>query len=124
MARFRPNIVVTADRAWAEDSWRQLRVCSGGSDGSAEGSALTLWGVKRCSRCKVTTVDQTTGIPHPSILHPEPLTTLRSFRGDARLSGEVYFGLNVVHEWGDTRQHALHVGDRIQLLDVGPVPPT
>lgn len=61
-------------------------------------SPLIFWGVKRCSRCKVTTIDQATGTPHPSVLMPEPLRTLRGFRGDAVASGEVYFGVNLIAE--------------------------
>ena len=113
MARFRPNIVVAADRAWAEDGWAQLRIGSVG-----------LWGVKRCARCKVTTIDPATGTPHADALQPEPLATMKGFRGDRQASGDVYFGVNVVHERSDASgAAALRVGDAVSVVEAAPVPP-
>lgn len=94
MERFRPNIVVAGSPAFAEDSWRLLRV------GSVE---LEL--VKPCARCAITTVDQTSGERDGA----EPLRTLRTFR---RGSEGVEFGWNAVH--GSTGR--LRVGDRVTVL--------
>lgn len=96
MARFRPNIVVTPTGdpplgapswAWSEDSWSDCRV---------QPSQLRLRGVKRCSRCAVTTTDQTSGVRDTL---SEPLATLMTFRGSARPgSADVFFGMNMVHD--------------------------
>lgn len=139
MARFRPNVVVDAPAPWAEDRWRRFVVRPPRGDPAGRPSAgVTCHGVKRCGRCKVPTIDQLTGEPHPSVLRPEPLATMRAFRGDAARSGEVYFGQNVVCEvgapagWGGAEADApgapapfatIAVGDVVTLLDVGRVEP-
>lgn len=90
MNRFRPNIVVRDVRPFEEDSWVKV----GSND-------ITLSVVKPCERCKVTTIDQQSGIGGK-----EPLKTLARFR---RLNGRVVFGQNCVHHgpgW-------LQVGDRL-----------
>ena len=136
MARFRPNIVVDAAAVpWAEDGWRRLVVGSHG---------VALWGVKRCSRCKVTTIDQATGAAPPPAAPgeelAEPLRTLATFRADDR--GDVFFALNLMleapalgggalaqggagcdctAEGGAARE--LRVGDAVRVAEVGNVPP-
>lgn len=73
MNRFRPNIIVGGPgaSAWEEDSWSDVRL--GGSDGPV------LRTVKPCSRCKVPTIDQATGVEGF-----EPIRTMHQMR-----SGEV-----------------------------------
>jgi uncharacterized protein YcbX len=52
MTRFRPNIVVKGSGTpFSEDRWQEFRI--DGVNGT-----ITLKGVKCCSRCKLTTVDQ------------------------------------------------------------------
>jgi uncharacterized protein YcbX len=81
MARFRPNIVVRgAPRPFAEDCWRRLFI-----------GPVAMRGVKRCSRCRVTTTDQDTGAAPAFGTDAEPLTTMRTFRADAK--GSVFFGM-------------------------------
>ena len=65
MERFRPNIVVTGCEAFAEDSWKYLKI------GTAEFRCL-----HRCGRCTLPNVDPETGIRDKH----EPLKSLRSFR--------------------------------------------
>jgi uncharacterized protein YcbX len=100
MDRFRANLVVHGARAWAEDTWRLIRVGS-----------LTLRIVKACSRCAVPTLDPLTG-ERPD--GNEPLQTLARFRRDAH--GEIFFGQNAVPD-GPGR---LRVGDIVEVLEAGP----
>lgn len=80
MNRFRPNLVVEGLPAYAEDTVHELVV-----------DAIRLRVVKPCTRCKITTIEQTTGISQGF----EPLNTLRGYRRNAALKG-VTFGQNVV----------------------------
>lgn len=80
MDRFRPNLVLEGCEPFAEDSLRVLEL---------GGARLHL--VKPCTRCIITTTDQTTG-ERGGV---EPLQTLRSYRWDAQLQG-VTFGQNAV----------------------------
>ena len=125
MERFRPNLVVcaapgeVAPSPWAEDSWADMII---------RPSQLRIRGVKRCSRCSVTTTDQTTGIvggmgtgtgtgsaaassqsaveeaaDEAEAVKPaprEPLATLSTFRSGAPpCQDEVFFGVNIVHDF-------------------------
>jgi uncharacterized protein YcbX len=80
MNRFRPNIVIDGVSAYAED---QIKELSAGE--------VTLRIVKPCTRCAVTTTDQTRGERDGD----EPLRTLRSYRFSRELKG-VLFGQNVI----------------------------
>lgn len=120
MSRFRPNLVFAggeaSDAPWADDGWARVRVCS-----EQQGGAVDFEYVKPCSRCKVTTVDPSTGEVGgggeggqklPAGDH-EPLRALRGFRTGAALGWEkkrpafkhaVFFAWNVqpvVVEEGD-----------------------
>src|SRR5690606_27102370 len=64
MNRFRPNVVLRACAAFAEDDWRLVRL-----------PRLTLHVVKPCERCIVTTIDQDT-----LERSKEPLRPLSMFR--------------------------------------------
>jgi uncharacterized protein YcbX len=66
MTRFRPNIVVSAAPAWAEDGWLGGRIRIG---------PVTFRVAKACARCVVTTTDQDTGERGR-----EPLRTLARHR--------------------------------------------
>lgn len=50
MDRFRPNIVIETDTPWCEDDWARVKI-----------GDVTLETVKPCTRCVVTTLDQSTG---------------------------------------------------------------
>lgn len=95
MTRFRPNIVVDADPAFAEDSWGRIAV------GDAE--LAVAW---PCSRCVLTTIDPATGEPDPE---REPLATLETFR---RAGPRVMFGQNLIPR----RCAQIHVGDPVAVL--------
>jgi uncharacterized protein YcbX len=79
MNRFRPNIVVTGCKPYAEDQWKQIQI-----------GQVAFRVVKPCSQCKITTVDQQTGARGK-----EPLKTLATYR---MKDGKVYFGQNLIHE--------------------------
>jgi uncharacterized protein YcbX len=50
MLRFRPNLVIEGSEAYAEDSWKRIRI------GDVEFRV-----VKPCARCILTTIDPQTG---------------------------------------------------------------
>lgn len=79
MLRFRPNLVITGSEAFAEDSWKRIRI------GEVEFEVA-----KGCSRCILITVDPQTGERGSD---REPLATLRTYR---EREGQVYFGQNLL----------------------------
>jgi uncharacterized protein YcbX len=108
MDRFRPNLVVGGALPFAEDEWERFKV-----------GTTTLRCVKPCSRCKVTTIDQATGVEGQG-----PLRSLSSFRSGAALGwkepgggdawrAQVFFGFNAVAEQAGG---VLAVGDALQVL--------
>lgn len=101
MEQFRPNLVVTGAQAWAEDSWKVVRI-----------GEVVFDVVKPCSRCVFTTVSPERGQKHPS---GEPLTTLQSFR-TAQDNGEVDFGQNLIAR----NSGVIRVGDEVAVLATAP----
>ena len=119
MERFRPNLVVGDAgsgrklRPFDEDSWSEMGIKSHAGRGARFGV------VKPCSRCKIPTIDQETGVPDRCTSNlpaadvddegggpaseAEPTATLRTFR-TGRLLGyarpkwakDVFFGQNIV----------------------------
>ncbi|MDX1655846.1 MAG: MOSC N-terminal beta barrel domain-containing protein, partial [Candidatus Competibacteraceae bacterium] len=65
MERFRPNIVVSGCRPYAEDDWKTVRL-----------GEILVHPVKPCARCAITTVDQQRG----EVAGKEPLRTLAGYR--------------------------------------------
>lgn len=94
MSRFRPNLVVSGAKAFAEDGFQRLRV----------GEAI-LRVVKPCARCVVTTIDQTRGEKQGN----EPLQSLSTYRLQDQ---QIMFGQNCVIEHNAT----LRVGDPVERL--------
>jgi MOSC domain-containing protein len=94
MERFRGNIVYSGAVAFEEDEWQRIRI-----------GDVTFTQPKKCSRCKIITIDQKTG-ESPS---PEPLKTLASYRRDGT---KVNFGVLWVPE--NTGRIAL--GSPIEVL--------
>ena len=125
MERFRPNIVVSGcSQPFEQDTWKRVRI---------GGATFRL--VKGCSRCKITTTDQRTGVAGglkgADGVTPEPLATLQEFR-EKGAKGNVYFGQNLVHEWpppllwrlgrwvrGLPTTLRLQVGDSVEVLERG-----
>jgi hypothetical protein len=79
MNRFRPNLVLSGIEAYDEDFIDQVHV-----------GQIMLKLVKPCTRCRITTTDQSTGE-----VGIEPLPTLARYRQDTQLEG-VTFGTNAI----------------------------
>jgi uncharacterized protein len=92
MNRFRPNFVFTGGQPFEEDTWRNFRI--GGNRFS---------GVKPCSRCVLTTVNQETAEKGT-----EPLATLTTFR---KVNNKIYFGQNLLA----IDYNEIYEGDKIEL---------
>ena len=93
MNRFRPNIVVRGCDAFAEDSWKILRI-----------GDVRMSVVKPCSRCVMPSIDQQTAKRDSAVLH-----ALAAFR---RKNGAVYFGQNLIHH----QPGQITKGDRVEIL--------
>ncbi|MFJ2463530.1 MOSC domain-containing protein [Pseudomonas sp. NPDC087615] len=96
MLRFRPNLVIEGSEAYAEDSWKRIRI------GDVEFRV-----VKSCSRCILTTIDPQTG---ERSADREPLATLQKTRAQA---DGAMFGQNLVND-GNGR---LEVGMSVDILE-------
>jgi len=101
MNRFRPNVVIDGAPAWAEDSWRRIRIGS-----------VTFRVVKPCGRCQVTTIDQAT-----AERGRQPLALLGQRR---RFGQQLVFGQNMIPD----TPGSIRVGDPVRVLeDSGPRTP-
>ncbi|KAG6781281.1 hypothetical protein POTOM_014172 [Populus tomentosa] len=106
--RFRPNILVEGCEPFSEDLWTEIRI-----------SKFTFEGVKLCSRCKIPTINQDTGIGGT-----EPNETLKKIRSDRVLrpdtkpQGKIYFGQNLVWKENPGEGHGkiVNVGDPVSVL--------
>lgn len=96
MTRFRPNLVISGCPAYAEDSWREIRIGS-----------IDFRLPKPCSRCAIPTID-----PETAQTGKEPLRTLNRIR---KWQNNVYFGQNALHN----QSGMLKVGDTVQVLISG-----
>jgi uncharacterized protein YcbX len=97
MNRFRPNIVFAGGNAFEEDTWAHFS--TGG---------INFFGVKLCSRCVVTTIDQDNAKKNK-----EPLKTLATYRS---FQNKIYFGQNLLHQGTGT----IAIEDSIEVLERKP----
>lgn len=97
MDRFRPNIVFTGGNAFDEDTMEHIVV-----------NGIDLFGVKLCSRCNVTTINQDTAQKAS-----EPLKTLAEYR---RNNNKIYFGQNILFN----KTGVIEVGNSIIVLESKP----
>ena len=93
MDRFRPNVVVRGATAGADDHWRILRI----------GNAVFRIS-NACKRCKVITIDQSTG----EFAGNDPLTTLATYRAEGP---SVTFGQHMMAE----ASGSISVGDAVAI---------
>ncbi|RUU13364.1 MOSC domain-containing protein [Mesorhizobium sp. USDA-HM6] len=99
MARFRPNIVLDAEGAWPEDSWRTIRI-----------GQVVMRFAKPCARCAITTRDPRSGEqPDPR----EPLQTLGKIHRSAK--GGIIFGQNAIPNNAGT----IFIGDAVEVMEAG-----
>ncbi|MBA3721108.1 MAG: MOSC domain-containing protein [Parachlamydiaceae bacterium] len=94
MNRFRPNIVINGCSPYEEDTWKTIRI-----------GEIKFSIVKPCSRCVITTIDQSTA--EKSL---EPLQMLSTYR---KMEKGIMFGQNIIHQ----NLGILNVGDRIEILE-------
>ncbi|MCO5730824.1 MOSC domain-containing protein [Rhizobium sp. SSA_523] len=99
MDRFRANIVLEHDEAWAEDGWSAIAI-----------GDVVLDLVKPCARCIMTTQDQQTGSREGA--SPMPAMGRIRMSGDRRVPGPL-FGWNAVPR---SSGH-LKLGDRARVID-------
>lgn len=93
VSRFRPNIVFTGGQPYDEDTMEQARI-----------KKIDLYGVKLCSRCVLTTIDQSTAVKSK-----EPLKTLSGYR---MKNNKIYFGQNMLH----SQKGLITVGDEMEII--------
>ena len=110
MNRFRPNIVISGSKSFAEDDWQRISI----------GDAIFRT-TKPCERCAITTVDQSNG----EFTGKEPLKTLASYRMARDVMPErieslginenaVIFGQNLIAE---SPGKTITKGDEIEVFE-------
>ena len=100
MNRFRPNFVVKDSEAFAEDSWKKIKI----------GESI-FHIVKPSERCVITTIEQTKGEKQGV----EPLKTLATFRIPKRsLKKKILFGQNLIAE---KEGEIIKIGDKVEILE-------
>ncbi|KJF95902.1 MOSC domain-containing protein [Photobacterium angustum] len=99
MDKFRANLVVSGVNAFAEDSWKRIRI-----------GEVELEIKAPCSRCVLVNYDPSTA---KKADNNEPLATLMTFRTDKVIPTNVNFGMNaIVVKEGIVRQ-----GDQVEVLE-------
>lgn len=93
--RFRGNIVFNGTQAFEEEAWKKIRI-----------GEVVFSNPKKCSRCKMITMDQKTGVSE----NPEPLKTLSTYRRDGN---KVNFGVL----WIPENPGVIRLGDSVQVLE-------
>jgi len=103
MSRFRPNLVIKASNEqgtpFMEDFFQKVRI-----------GAVIFYVRKKCTRCKMTTVNGETGE-----YSNEPLETLKTFRKGLLETSpqEVCFGQNIIHDG----EGEISVGQEVKVLE-------
>jgi uncharacterized protein YcbX len=92
MNRFRPNLVFSGGDPYEEDTMEHFVI-----------NGIDFFGVKLCSRCAITTIDQ-----NEATRAKEPLRTLAAYR---MKDNNVYFGQNLLYR-GEGK---IHTGDIIEI---------
>lgn len=114
--RFRPNIIVSGNQPWSEDSWHTVQIASPPSSSSSntapgekEQKPIIIDVVARCARCQVPNVDPTTAEKHKR----EPWNTLMSYRRvDEGSKYKPCFGMHSVPR----NEGEIEVGMQLEVL--------
>ncbi|WP_205512350.1 MOSC domain-containing protein [Longitalea arenae] len=96
MNRFRPNIVFTGGTPFQEDSMKHFDI-----------NGISFFGVKPCSRCVITTIDQQTAEKAK-----EPLKTLGTYRVKNK---KIIFGQNLLFQGSGS----ITIGDTVTIHESG-----
>jgi uncharacterized protein YcbX len=100
MNRFRPNLVVKDSEAFAEDTWKKIKI-----------GDCVFHLVKPCARCVMTTIDQQKGI----LDGKEPLKTLSTYRlVKSKGESKINFGQNLIAEKFGV---SVKLGDKVEILE-------
>ena len=94
MSRFRPNIVIQGCEAYAEDTWKKIRI-----------GGISCRIVKPCSRCIIPSINIETAEKED-----EPLKTLLSYR---KRDNKIFFGQNVISD----NKGQIDLGMSIEVLE-------
>ncbi len=93
MNRFRPNIVISGNTAWAEDQWQRIRIAN-----------IEFSLVKPCSRCIMPSIN-----PDTAVKQMEVNRALLKYR---RRDKQTYFGQNALYN----TLGKISVGDAVEVL--------
>ncbi|BFM48235.1 MOSC domain-containing protein [Marinomonas sp. THO17] len=97
MAQFRPNMIIKGNQAFAEDTWKRIRI-----------GEVEFEYVKPCVRCIFTTIDPDNAERSKK---GEPLKTLAKFR---KLKNEgITFGINMIA----LNQGVIQQGDKVEIIE-------
>lgn len=80
--QYRPNFVVKGPYAWAEDTWKWVKI----------GNETIYKNIQPCIRCILTNIDPVAGERHPNM---EPLRTLKTFRTFEEIASNPWFGIHL-----------------------------
>jgi uncharacterized protein YcbX len=94
LMRFRPNLVISNDIPFEEDTWKEISI-----------GEVRLFGAKPCARCNLVNVNPKTGTVSSEIL--KGLSSYRKF------GQKVYFGQQFV----PISLGQIHVGDVVDIVD-------
>jgi uncharacterized protein YcbX len=97
--RFRPNVVFTGGAPYEEDEIEKVEI-----------NGIIFYGVKLCSRCVLTTINQET-----MEKGKEPLKTLATYRMQ---NNKIYFGQNILYN----KAGIIHIGDELIIKNKKPTP--
>ena len=100
MNRFRPNLVVKNSEAFAEDTWKSIKI-----------GETIFYIVKPSERCVMTTIDQAKGVSDGK----EPLKTLATYRLVKKDgASKILFGQNLIAE---NAGEMIKIGDKAEVLE-------
>ncbi|MGE5087205.1 MAG: MOSC domain-containing protein [Bacillota bacterium] len=94
MSRFRPNIVVDGGEAFADESWKRIKI-----------GDVIFSQPKKSSCCGIINIDQQSGEPQGA----EPFNTLASYRKD-------HTGVHLGTLWIPENEGILKMGDPLEIL--------